>query len=119
MSLVLPVEPKSGEVMLKEKLYWLSYDLGLRGHYEEFYEWLDTWDAKDCGESVATFHSELSFSQIKDELESILNKGARIYLIWRTESGSIKGRFILGKRKKKPPWFGYAEVEEDVEDLME
>ncbi|MDP8239853.1 MAG: hypothetical protein P9X24_12250 [Candidatus Hatepunaea meridiana] len=99
--------------------YWLSYDLGLRGHYNELYEWLDNVNAKECGESVATFLSDMSPQEIEDELEEILNTGARIYLVWKPEIGSIKGKFILGKRKKKPPWFGYAEVEEDVEDLME
>lgn len=105
--------------MAKQRLYWLSYDLGIRGNYEELYNWLDAQDAKECGESVASFHSSLSPDEIRDELEQVVGKDARIYLIWRTDQGTTKGRFIVGKRKKKAPWFGYAEVEEDVEDASE
>jgi hypothetical protein len=102
--------------MSTQRLYWLSYDLGIRGNYNELYNWLDAQDASECGESVATFRSSLTPDEIKNELEHVVGKDARIYLIWRTEQGATKGRFIFGRRKRKPPWFGYAEVEEDIED---
>ena len=28
---------------------WISYDLGVRGDYENLYSWLDTHGAKECG----------------------------------------------------------------------
>jgi hypothetical protein len=29
--------------------YWLIYDLGLQGHYDELFAWLDQHKAKECG----------------------------------------------------------------------
>lgn len=96
---------------LNEKMgamrYWLSYDLGLRGNYDELYEWLDGLKAKECGDSVATFITDRTRDQIAQELSGILDKSARVYLI-NTRSG---GRFIMGRRKAAP-WYGYAQTEE-------
>jgi hypothetical protein len=35
--------------------YWLSFDLGLQGDYDNLYAWLDKQGAQECGDSVATF----------------------------------------------------------------
>jgi len=37
--------------------YWLIYDLGLQGHYDELFAWLDQHKAKECGDNAATFVS--------------------------------------------------------------
>ncbi len=97
--------------------YWMSYDLGFMGDYEELYEWLDEKDSKECGDSVATFMSEKSPSVIEEELKKLLENDGRVYLIGRLNGDKITGRFIIGKRKKKAPWSGYAEhVDDEVED---
>ena len=92
--------------------YWLSFDLGLRGEYEDLYMWLDAMEARECGENVATFLSEKTGEQIKTELSDILDERARVYIITRKQGG----RFILGKRKRAP-WSGYAQDLFDVEML--
>lgn len=89
--------------------YWLSYDLGLRGNYDELYEWLDRLDARECGEAMATFESDETREQIKSELGKLLGKSARVYLIGKTKSGKFSGSFIVGQRKRSP-WQGYARV---------
>ena len=84
--------------------FWLSYDLGIRGNYEELYEWLDKHGAQECGDSVATFKSKKTREQIKSELLAMpALKNGRLYLIALNENGG----FIAGKRKVAP-WFGYA-----------
>lgn len=89
--------------------YWLSYDLGLRGNYDQIYEWLDRHKARECGDSLATFVSNKTFEQIERELKKLVDKSARIYLIGKPKTKSFVGRFILGKRKRSP-WEGYAEI---------
>jgi len=37
---------------------WLSYDLNIKGDYENLYIWLDAHKAKECGDSMATFFWE-------------------------------------------------------------
>ena len=88
------------------KRYWLSYDLGLRGNYESLYEWLDSHKAEECGETLATFHSNLTSAQLRNELTRALGDSAkaRLYLISRTRGGS----FLTGKRKAAP-WAGYSQ----------
>jgi len=100
----------------------LTYDLGFHGDYEELYKWLDKMQAKECGESCATFITDMSKDEIKKELSGILDKNARIYLIYRKEGGGRRGRFIIGKRKVAP-WLGFAvpeldDYEEDLDDLI-
>lgn len=92
--------------------YWVSFDLGLRGNYDDLYAWLDSQQAKECGESVATFESDKSRDEITAEIKKIVSPGARVYLISRKEGG----RFIMGKRRPAS-WAGYAvtELESDVE----
>lgn len=90
--------------------YWLSYDLGLRGKYEELYAWLDGQKAKECGDNVATFVSDKTREQITRELKRIVGPAARVYLITMKEGG----KFIIGKRRAAP-WAGYAVTELDSE----
>jgi hypothetical protein len=88
--------------------YWLSFDLGLQGDYEGLYGWLDGQQAKECGDSIATFQSEKTRDQLAKELRHLLGdaKNARIYII----NKKIGGKFVLGKRKLRAPWNGYAEI---------
>lgn len=93
------------------KRYWLSFDLGLRGKYEKLYEWLDNMEAKECGDSVATFKTEKTREQIEQELSEFLDEKARIYIIDLKKGG----KFIFGKRKVAP-WAGYGGPEFEVEE---
>lgn len=103
-----------------KKLIWLSYDLGIRGDYESLYSWLDDHEAKECGDSVASFrfsHEEGDLPEaLKTELERevSLNKHSRIYVAYK-ENGKLKGRFIFGRRKRAP-WEGYGSHQEPYED---
>jgi hypothetical protein len=56
---------------MKPSRYWLSFDLGVRGDYEALYEWLDALDAKECGDSVATFLSPNTHEEIAEELSQV------------------------------------------------
>jgi hypothetical protein len=96
--------------------FWLSFDLGLRGNYEELYQWLDAAGAHECGDNVATFVMNKTREQITAELSKILEKNARIYLIGPGKKGRVAGRFVLGRRKKRPPWSGYAVAESEDEE---
>jgi hypothetical protein len=93
--------------------YWLAFDLGLRGNYEELYGWLDALEAKECGENLATFRSTKTREQISQELSSILgsDRNVRAYLISMRQGG----KFILGKRKASP-WMGYSQQAVEAEE---
>jgi hypothetical protein len=88
--------------------YWLSFDLGLHGDYDALYGWLDKLGALECGDSMATFKSEKSRSQLARELKTLLDekKNPRIYIV----SKNTGGKFVLGRRKARSPWTGYAEI---------
>lgn len=96
--------------------YWLSYDLGLRGNYEDLYEWLDNMKAVECGESLASFVTHKTRDQIVKEIKAFLDKNARVYVISKHKDKYV-GKFVLGKRKRAP-WTGYSSaVEEEEEEL--
>jgi len=96
--------------------YWISYDLGLRGDYEDLYAWLDKHNARECGDSVATFLSDKSREQIAKDLSRMLDpeRNPRIYIINMKQGG----KFILGRRKPAP-WTGFAQVLESGEERDE
>ena len=112
---------------MKKRLIWISYDLGIKGDYSSLYSWLDSRDAKECGNSVAAlqfvYKSNL-ISELKKSLtdEISLNKNSRIYLIRQEKSdgkSSVKGKFLIGKRKPSP-WEGFSNNYEDSsEDVDE
>ena len=85
--------------------YWISFDFGLGGNYRDFYQWLDTREASECGIGVATFLSAQTRDDIASELKQLLRHqlNPRIYLISMKQGG----RFILGGRKASP-WTGFA-----------
>ena len=103
--------------METEKLVWISFDLGVSGDYESMYAWLDEHHAKECGDNLAAINfeprrdlvAELK-SDIKKSVE--LNKKSRIYIIYKSEKGTMKGTFVHGTRKQAP-WTGYGASAEE------
>jgi hypothetical protein len=96
-----------------KKAIWISYDLGLKGDYNGLYSWLDTLEAKECGDSVAFFSKEFK-GDIKDTIKNEisknvkLNKTDRIYIIYLdSETDKMKGSYLFGGRKRAP-WEGYS-----------
>lgn len=110
---------------LKQKIYWLSFDLGVGGDYNTLYQWLDDHNAKPCGNSVACFNYEYNEGEdpdkkLKNELSKKLklSAGNKLYIIRRREGEptTVVGGFIYGKRNAAP-WEGYglnSTPEEDV-----
>jgi len=110
-----------------KKSIWLSYDLDMMtGDFKGLYRMLDSLDAKECGECLAFFYIEVTNeSEVEEKVKSLIEQyvevteNDRFYVIFsRIESGvkKVKGKFIYGKRKKTPPWKGYAEEEVVVEE---
>lgn len=101
------------EIKQDPERYYVSFDLGLRGNYLDLYMWLDNLDAKECGDTVATFLSTKTREELIEELSNLLKgEKARVYIL-HVERG--KGSFVIGKRKKAP-WTGYAELESEDEE---
>lgn len=104
--------------MIKQKTFWISYDLGIKGDYPGLYTWLDNQHAKECGDSLAVFHRKLTpnidtvntiVSQIESEISAQVKmlETARIYLIFKEDKTElVKGKFLFGGRKRAP-WEGY------------
>ena len=110
-----------------KKAIWLSFDLDvINGDFGGMFKLLDFVNAKECGECLAFFNMEFSSEEnIEKELKELIQRyvditdSDRIYIIFsREENGKkkIKGKFLFGKRKKNPPWKGYATVETEVEE---
>ena len=100
---------------------WLSYDLGLKGDYENLYSWLDAHSAKECVDSLAVLKFEYRQS-LRDELKAELKKSiatdklTRIYVIYRDPSTNRnKGTFLFGGRKAAS-WAGYASSNAELTD---
>ena len=100
---------------------WVSYDLGVSGDYTGMYTWLDTHDAKECGDSVAYLRYEHPTADLIKDITKDLKahvqidpKKDRIYVV-RLADGKIRGRFIFGRRRNSP-WAGTAAKGEQGED---
>ena len=39
---------------MAKQVIWISFDLGIRGDYENLYAWLDEHGAKECGDNFAS-----------------------------------------------------------------
>ncbi|HZL26239.1 MAG TPA: hypothetical protein VFC39_06880 [Acidobacteriaceae bacterium] len=101
----------------KMKRFWLSYDLGLRGDYSGLYQWLDGKDAKECGDSIATFLSDRTQEEIEGQIKETVGDDApraRVYLIAPAGDGKFNGKFLIGRRKSSPPWAGFLETAVDT-----
>jgi hypothetical protein len=102
---------------------WLTFDLGIRGDYESMYRFLDTHNAKECGDRVAVFSYEFEgdlIAKLTEDLRSKVefNSRSRIYVIYRREDGKPRGRFVVGKRKS-PIWTGFGTNVFEEEDVGE
>jgi hypothetical protein len=105
-----------------QKSIWLSYDLGIKGDYEGLYQWLDSLNAVECGNSIAFFKMDIAEGEdLVEKLKSAITanvaikNGERFYLIYRKADKNIAGKYIIGNRKSNP-WTGYKEqpAEEDA-----
>jgi hypothetical protein len=108
-----------------KKAVWISFDLGVNGDYEGMYAWLDTHHAKECGDSIAFLGYEPKrdsvlgeptrdlISELKADLKRSVSikKKNRVYVIYKSDEGKLKGVFLFGGRKKSP-WTGYGASEE-------
>jgi len=102
---------------IKKKSFWLSYDFGLRGNYSGLFNFLDNWNAIECGNGLAYFvyenakllENDRLIEKIKLELKGLINPSEkdRIYIIWK-DGNKVRGKFLFGSRKQAP-WFGYGD----------
>jgi hypothetical protein len=99
--------------MSTKKVFWLSYDLGIKGDYPGLYTFLDSVNAKECGNGIAFFHKDYGddfLAGLEKDLKEHVKVATtdRIYVVYvETSSGKAKGRFLFGMRKRAP-WEGYA-----------
>lgn len=108
---------------MPRKTIWISYDLGVRGDYENMYAWLDSHGAKECGDSLAVLTYEYSgplLDALKKDIEGKIqiSNRARIYVIRRRtkdKANLVSGTFIFGSRRDAP-WSGYAPGNKETED---
>lgn len=107
---------------MKEAI-WISYDLGIKGDYPGLYKWLDSHNAKECGNSCAflkyNFTNNLR-NELKLDMEENISFGSsdRIYVVAMEHSegkDQYTGRFIIGNRKASP-WEGYAPSTDIITD---
>ncbi len=101
--------------MAIKKAFWISYDLGIKGDYSGMYLFLDTVNAKECGDSIAVFNK--NYGEVKDyetaikqDLEKYVKISStdRIYLMYYNDTRhKAIGIFLYGGRKRAP-WEGYA-----------
>jgi hypothetical protein len=77
--------------------------------YSQFYEWLDSHDALECGTGMATLVSTRKRDQMIVEIQGVLDGAsrARVYLICKQPDGRVGGKFVAGGRKAAP-WAGFA-----------
>ena len=107
---------------------WLTYDLGVKGDYNNLYAWLDDHGAIECGNNLAflyyeaiTAHKDEEFincirAELKERIK--LEPGNRIYIIRAAQDDgkkTIKGTFLIGKRKASP-WEGYGEKSNETNE---
>ncbi len=108
----------------KASTIWVSFDLGVRGDYENLYSWLDSHSAKECGDSLAVFNFSWKddlFKELRANLMAAVktDKRTRIYVIYRDRvAEKNRGKFIVGGRRAAA-WEGYSqnaigEVDEEI-----
>jgi len=108
---------------MKKEWVWLSFDLGVKGDYEGLYPFLDSWKARECGQSVAAFIFQFKddlLNELKTAIEEAveLDSRSRIYVVRtvrKEDSTRTAGRFLIGSRKAAP-WAGYATTDEGTKD---
>ncbi|MEK6152141.1 hypothetical protein WIW50_02720 [Flavobacteriaceae bacterium 3-367] len=115
-----------------KKTIWISYDFGLKGDHEGLYRWLDENNAEERGYGMALIKNfnfpkkyisdrrtdEIFTSVIKKQIKDYtkIEKGDRIYMIWKgIDDSKLKGKFLFGN-KKNAPWTGYSQGDNDFID---
>lgn len=111
-----------------ERAIWLTYDLGVKGDYQNLYAWLDDHKAIECGNNLAFFKYKAEskddtalMEQLRKDLQDKVNflPGNRIYVMRRKEGkdGDVQsvGSFIIGKRKANP-WEGYGQENDNAQE---
>jgi hypothetical protein len=110
---------------------WLTYDFNFGINLQGLFQFLDKYDAKECGHSTATFMYRPSsldnlLDDIKVEISTYMTfeAGARIYIVYpkdveySAKTGlpyyHVVGKLISGFRKPAQ-WAGYYQVEQDSE----
>lgn len=110
--------------MTNENTFWLSFDLGFKGDYENLYQWLDSVGASDRGQGLAlisNYKRKNTSISLQEEIKSILQEkmtikpSDRIYLI-HSEEDKTKGIFLFG-RSKRGLWEGYSSINSTKEDV--
>ena len=107
--------------MSEKKIFWVSYDLGLKGDYTGLYTFLDSVEAQECGDSIAFFQKDFGddfLESLKKELGKYVtfSKTDRIYVIYlENKTNKVKGKFLYGGRKRAP-WEGFATKSTSVTD---
>lgn len=108
---------------MPKKTVWLSYDLAFDSSYDDLYAWLDGMNAKECGNSIATFTYEYVQGDFIEGLRSSLMQHVRpsvkdrYYVVYFDGlKKKMSGKYIFGARRKAP-WAGYHQLAEDIEDV--
>jgi len=100
-------------IMSTKRTFWLSYDLGIKGDYTGLYTFLDSVNAKECGDSIAYFQKDYGnkfLESLTKELKRYVKiaKTDRVYVVYiETSTNKAKGKFLFGARKRAA-WEGYA-----------
>ena len=55
-----------------QKTIWISFDLGVKGDYEQLYAWLDNHEAKECGPNLATLRYAFQEDLLTELTQDIL-----------------------------------------------
>lgn len=111
-----------------EKRIWITFDLGVRGDYDRLYQWLDSHEAVECGNGVATLSYKFNtqeetfegiFDEIRKDLQNAITIDAKtkIYVLvgLNNDNGSTGGGFIFGSRRSAP-WDGYAQKDSKIDE---
>jgi hypothetical protein len=89
---------------------WVAFDIALGGDYDGLFEWLDEYDAKECGDNLAFLQFDC-FGDVIQALKKSLEEAVdfkdrdRVYVITKKPDGGYRGKFIIGRRRRAP-WLG-------------
>lgn len=99
----------------KSSTVWINFDFSMKTDYDGLYTFLDTYEAKECGNDFAILHFDYK-EDLRDELKQELLKFVtlnerkdRIYCVFKDDTGKTKGGFLFGTRKASP-WEGRAKI---------
>lgn len=109
------------EKLLAVPTVWMSYDLGIEGDYEGLFAWLASHNARECGEALAHFPYPFRQNLLRELAADLkrkvkLGRRSRVYLIYKDELGLLRGKFVVGSRRR-PPWAGYATDDQTEDDV--